>query len=67
MTLLLIAPLTSSNALSCTGPHWNLVSVLVKFLSGFLSDAYRGMNFDKYPAIPRKLLISDFDMGGSHS
>jgi hypothetical protein len=33
----------------------------VKFLSDAVSDAYLGMNFDRYPFIPRKLLTASFN------
>ena len=64
VSLLVIAPLTSLNALSSVGLQWNLVSVLVKSISGFVSDAYQGMNLGRKPVIPRKLLTSVFDRGG---
>ena len=41
--------------------------VSVSSLSGFVSEAYRGINLDRYPIMPRKLLNSAFDSGGLQS
>lgn len=53
-----------SNASFSSAPHLNFVSLWVSFRKGAVSDAYHGMNFDKYPVMPRKLLTASFDFGG---
>lgn len=38
----------------------------VSCLRGAVNSVYFGINFDKYPIIPRKLLIASFDSGRLH-
>ena len=37
---------------------------LMKWTGCAVSDAYLGMNFDRYLVMPRKLLTASFDSGG---
>ena len=59
--------LSFSNAVFSSGPHENGKSVLVNLLNGTVSTAYQGINFDRYPIIPRKLLTSSIELGEQHS
>ena len=45
-------------------PHVNLVFLRVSSLSGAVSDEYLGINFDRYPIMPKKLLTASLDSGG---
>ena len=67
VSLLEILAFSSSKALSSSGPQWNLLSLCVSSLNGFVSEAYRGINLQRYPVMPRKLLTSAFDLGAEHS
>ena len=58
---LVMMVLRSSNAFFSSSPHLNFVSLCVSFLSGAVSDAYLGIHFDKFPIMPKKLLIASFD------
>ena len=44
--------------------HLNFVSLWVSFRKGAVSYAYLGINVQKYPVIPRKLLKASLDSGG---
>lgn len=53
-----------SNASFSSAPRLNFVSLWVSFRKGVVSDAYLGMNFDRYPVMPRKRFTASFDFGG---
>ena len=55
------------SAVSSASFQRNFVSFNVRSFRGFVNDAYRGMNLDRYPVMPRKLLTSVFDSDLEHS
>ena len=64
MFSLVILAFSFSNTSFCSALYLNFVSLWVSFPKGAVSDAYLGINFDKYSVIPRKLLTASFDSDG---
>ena len=57
----LLCLLSASHASFSSAPHLDFVSLWVSSRFGAVSDAYLGMNFDRYLVMPRKLLTASFD------
>ena len=53
-----------SNTSFSSALHFNFVFLWVSSRRGAISDAYLGMNFDRYLVMPRKLLTASSDFGG---
>jgi len=64
MLSLVMLAFSFSNASVSAAPHLNFASLWLSFHKGAVSDVYLGMNFDRYPVMPRKLLTASFEFGG---
>ena len=61
LLLLVMVSLSFSNASFSSAPHLNFVSLCVSSHNGAVSDEYLGINFDRYPVMPRMILTASFE------
>ena len=64
MLSLVMLALSFLNASFSSESHLNLASLCVSCPNGAVSVEYLGMNYDRYPIIPKKLLTACLDSGG---